>query len=349
MSFWKNKKVLITGHSGFVGSWLSVVLTYFGAEIIGISLWPEVDSLYYHMQDDLDVKSYWVDLLKGEEIKKIVRKEAPEIIIHLAAFGFVKECYEKSYQAFSTNVMGTVNLFEAIKHCDSVRTILVVSSDKVYQNNGLHQNYLFTEQDNLGGIDIYSCSKTCEDMISQSYYEAFFKEWNKTVHIVRPGNILGGGDHIKSRLIPSILEGYAKKEPIVIRNRNAVRPWQHILDALDAYLTVIQRAYAGQEMNIYNVAAPYESQKSVGYVSDYLADKFGYEMERLEETLMKTDGAREAAYLGLNIDKIIQELKWHPKKTLSETLDDVYEFWERSHWESHYTICMRQVEKYYKY
>lgn len=349
MLFWKNKKVLITGHSGFVGSWLSVVLTYFGAEMVGISLCPEVDSLYYHMQDDLNIKNYWDDLLKGEEIKKIVRKEAPEIIIHLAAFGFIKECYEKSYQAFSTNVMGTVNLFEAIKNCDSVRTILVVSSDKVYQNNGSHRDHLFTEKDVLGGKDIYSCSKTCEDMLSQSYYETFFKEQNKVVHIVRPGNILGGGDHIKSRLIPSILEGYAKREPIAIRNRNAVRPWQHILDALDAYLTVIEKTYDRQEMKIYNVAAPRENQKSVGYISDYLAGKFGYEVERMEETLVKTEGVREAAYLGLNIDKIIQELKWYPKKTLSETLDDVYEFWDRSHRETCYTICMKQIEEYYKY
>lgn len=345
--FFKDKKVLITGHTGFVGTWMCMVLKRYGADIAGISLPPEKKSLYREAEEELHMKSYICDLRELEPVQQLLHEIKPDIVIHLAAFGFVKECVSDPIRTFSSNVMGTVHLLEASRTVSTIKSILVVSSDKVYENKSCENKRLFTESDSLGGIDIYSSSKTCEDIVAQSYYDSYLRKSGISCNIVRPGNILGGGDYIESRLIPSLLHGFAEHKPIEIRNRNAIRPWQNIFDAIDAYLTVIYKTWNDNDsVGIYNVGPDMCDQLTVGEISDYLGKKFEYENKYTEQEMESS--VKEAAYLGVSIGKISQEFGWRPRKTITDTLDEIFYFWEKSKKNNVYEICMELVDSYYK-
>ncbi len=346
-SFFKNKRILVTGHTGFVGSWLCMVLTKYGADVAGISLLPESKSLYCEVEKELRMESHICDLRNFEMVQQVMQEIKPEIVMHLAAFGFVKECMTEPIRTFSSNVMGTVNLLEACRYVPTVKSVLIVSSDKVYENS-FGEIKVFTEKDSLGGMDIYSSSKTCEDLIAQSYYDSYLKKMGISFNIVRPGNILGGGDYIQSRLIPSLLRGFEEHRPIEIRNRDAIRPWQNILDAIDAYLTVIYKTWNSLNPNIgiYNVGPEESGQMSVGEISDYLEGK----MEgngNVVESMMQL-GIREAVYLGLSSEKIFTEFDWRPRRTMTDTLDEIFYFWEKSRTENIYHICMEIINSYCK-
>lgn len=344
--FFKDKKILITGHTGFVGAWMCMVLKRYGADIVGISLPPEDKSLYREIEKELHMESYFCDLRELGAIEQLINEIKPEIIIHLAAFGFVKECVNDPIRTFSSNVMGTVHLLEASRNVSTVKSILIVSSDKVYKNTSSENGRLFTETDSLGGIDIYSSSKTCEDIVAQSYYDSYLKKTGVSCNIVRPGNILGGGDYIESRLIPSLMRGFAEQKPIEIRNRDAIRPWQNILDAIDAYLTVIYKTWNNVgKMGIYNVGSNKCDQLTVGQISDYLKGKFDGKSKFTEKTV--ESDVKEATYLGLSIEKISQDFGWSPRKTIIDTLDEIFYFWEKSKKQDVYEICMELVDSYY--
>lgn len=343
--FWKNKKVLVTGHTGFVGAWMCTVLQRYGADIYGLSLVEEENSLFENLKSDLHIRNYYVDLREYDLVKNVFDEVNPEIVIHLAAFGFVKECAYDPVRAYNTNVLGTVNMLENIKYCESVKNVLVVSSDKVYRNDGTLTEYLFRESDLLGGLDSYSASKTCEDLVAQSYFDTYLKERDITLNIVRPGNILGGGDHIQSRLIPSLLNGFYNGKPIEIRNKSAIRPWQHILDAVDAYLTVVLNSYGESgKMGIYNVGPEAGGQMSVGEIFEYLQQKFSKGDSLLKEETVSD--VKEAGYLGISIQKLSNTLLWKPRKTITDTLDDVFDFFIKGKQKALYEICMEQIEKY---
>lgn len=343
--FWKNKRVLITGHTGFVGTWMCIVLQRYGADIYGLSLEADTDSLFEKVKKDLQIKNYYVDLREYESVTKVFNEVEPEIVIHLAAFGFVKECVNEPFKTYTTNVLGTVNLLEAIKCCGAIKNVLVVSSDKVYKNDGILTNYMFSEIDSLGGLDTYSASKTCEDLVAQSYFDTYLKSKNINLNIVRPGNILGGADHIQSRLIPSLLNGFDNGKPIEIRNKSAVRPWQHILDAIDAYLTIIVNSFNDNgKMDIYNVGPEADGQMSVGQIFEYLQDKFA-DCNTIFEEKVESD-VNEVGYLGISIEKMKDEFLWKPHKTIRDILDDVFEFYIDSKKKPVYDICIEQIERY---
>lgn len=345
-SFWNGKKVLVTGNTGFVGAWMCAVLKYMGSDVYGIALEAEPDSLYEQIRLSLSVTEYIQDISDYDKVKVILDDVKPEIVIHLAAFGFVKECYEIPVKAYQTNAIGTMNILEAIRNCDSVSNVLIVSSDKVYQNDETIGKYFFRENEKIGGIDPYSCSKTCEDMIAQSYYYIYYKDTNRTMNIVRPGNILGGGDHIKSRLIPSMLDKFQNNEVLDIRHPNAIRPWQHVLDAIDAYLTIIQKTFADEKglFNIYNVGPERDGQMSVGEIAEYISDKFEYSKLQFDNS---NKGVQEAEYLGVDITKIKEQIQWQPKKNIKDILDDCYDFWKQGRTQNKYILCLRQIEEYY--
>lgn len=344
--FWVKKKVLVTGHTGFVGAWMCFVLKYMGAEVYGVALEAQEESLYENVREKLHIKEYIQDIRDSESVLHIINSIKPDIVIHLAAYGFVKECYEKPQRAYSTNVIGTVNILEAVRNCDSVKSILIISSDKVYQNDLDKNDYLFSEEDKLGGEDPYSCSKTCEDLIAKSYFYMYLKCEGKKLNIVRPGNILGGGDHIKTRLLPNMLEKFEKDELLEIRHPGAVRPWQHILDAIDAYLHVVQETYADSEskLGVFNVGPNMENQMSVGEIAKYISDKFASPKLQFGS---ESNGVKESAYLGIDITKIGNELGWAPKKNIKGILDDTYSFWAKSQSEDWYEVCREQIESYY--
>lgn len=343
--FWKGKKVLITGHTGFVGTWMCIVLQRYGADISGLSLEAHKASLFEKVKNNLSIKNYYVDLREYESVTKVFDEVKPEIVIHLAAFGFVKECVSEPFRTYTTNVLGTVNLLEAVKDCETAKNVLIISSDKVYRNDVILTGHIFNETDSLGGLDTYSASKTCEDLVSQSYFDTYLKSKNISLEIVRPGNILGGGDHIQSRLIPSLLNGFDKGEPIEIRNKSAIRPWQHILDAIDAYLTIIVNLFEEKgRIGIYNVGPENDGQMSVGQIFEYLQNKFSKQDMIFEEETKRN--VKEAGYLGISIEKIKDEFLWKPHKTIRDILDDVFEFYMESKNKTFYDICIDQIEKY---
>ena len=344
-NFLKNKKILVTGHTGFVGSWLCAALDYFGAEIIGFAWKEEKGALYDRIKNEVRLKNYYGDLRNKNEIRDCIEKNKPDIIFHLAAYGFIHECKSNPYTAFTSNVMGTVNLLEVIKDNPNIKVVIVASSDKVYRNNDA-ETQLFKEEDALGGMDPYSCSKTCEDLIVQSYFDTYFKEQNRSVTILRPSNIIGGGDHNTTRLIPSIINSILEKKKIEIRNPDAVRPWQSILDAVDAYIVGAMKAWNTNSMQIYNVGPTQENIRSVGEIAEILT-KATETKENIYLSERDSKTQLEKKYLGLAVEKIKQDIEWEPHKKLEETLCDTYNFYKEWDDKNSYELCQKYIGIYY--
>lgn len=333
-NFWYNKKVLITGHTGFVGAWLSVVLSYLGAEVLGFSLEEEENSLYKKIKHKIRIESAYGDIRDYVLIERYISNFKPDIIFHLAAFGFIKECFDDPERAFSTNVQGTLNLMQAVrKHSCG---IVIASSDKVYKNNNM-KSYLFKEEDALGGSDPYSASKTCQDILAQSFCESYLDE--HYLCIVRPSNILGGGDHNKHRLIPSIYHSLKNGYSPEIRNPDAIRPWQNVLDMVAAYLKIAE----GAKTSIYNVGPEDSGIKTVGEIVAYITRLYG----KTDFYTIISNELKEKSYLGLSIEKIKKELNWWPKRTLEQTLDEIFEFYENDRGKNTYDLCMSLIKDYY--
>ncbi len=338
-----NRRILVTGHTGFVGTWMCAVLGYFGCDVVGFSLPEEDGALFGRVKDKLPVKSVYGDLRDKEAVESLIQGEKPDVIFHIAAFGFVKECFDDPDRAFSSNVQGTLNLFEAVRKLNKPCRIVVASSDKVYKNSGL-EKYLFKEDDPLGGTDPYSCSKTCEDLLSQSCFESYLASNGGSMCIVRPSNILGGGDHNMNRLIPSIYHNLGLGKMPEIRNPDSVRPWQNIFDIIDAYLTVADEFDSG--CHIYNVGPETDGIKTVGEIASYVSNLYGTEFNAGFES-KSAFASHEKAFLGLSIDKIKAELKWQPKRTLEQTLEEIYYFYNHDNGNNTYDICMSQIKNYY--
>ncbi len=341
-TFWNGKRVLITGHTGFVGAWMSAVLDYCGLDSAGFSLEEEQGSLYEKIKGHLRIKKFYGDLREKEAVRFCIESVRPDVVFHIAAFGFVKECQEDPDRAYTTNVIGTLNLFQILKESGFNGTIVVASSDKVYRNNG-NETCLFREEDPLGGTDPYSASKTCEDLLAQSYYDSYFAGTSCSMCIVRPSNILGGGDHNWNRLIPSIYNNLQHGKKPEIRNPDSVRPWQNILDMVDAYLTVAEQIREG--IRIYNVGPETEGIKTVGEIAAFVSDLYG--MRSVDQKEQKS-AVKEKAFLGLSIDKIERELGWTPKRSLEQTLTEIYQFYNNDRGDNAYELCISQINDYYR-
>lgn len=340
-SFWRNRKVLVTGHTGFVGTWLSLVLKHWGADVAGFALEEESGALYGKIKKKLNTKSVYGDLRDISAIKECIADVKPTVVFHIAAYGFVKECYEDPERAYSSNVQGTLNLFQALRDKNESCRVIIASSDKVYKNSGV-ETYLFKEEDSLGGTDPYSASKTCEDILAQSCYESYLQDYG-ALAVVRPSNILGGGDHNMNRLIPSIYYNFSRGMEPQIRNPDSIRPWQNVLDMVDAYLAVAETVDRG--CRIYNVGPETEGIKTVGEIAAYVTRLYGKTVNMQEQ---KHSDVKEKAYLGLSIEKIKKELNWTPKRTLEETLDEIYEFYNQDNGHNTYDLCMSQIKRYYQ-
>lgn len=344
--FVKGKRVLITGHTGFVGAWLCAYLYKFGADLYGFSLPEEPESLYAKIKNKIYVKDYYGDISSKKQINKCVQECKPEIVIHNAAFVFILKCEKNPWQTFATNVMGTVNLLEAIRNCDCVHYVIGVSSDKVYENEEC-DNILFSENDVLlAGGDPYSCSKTCQDIIIQSYYETYLREKNIGVALFRPSNMIGGGDHHKIRLIPSIIESFKKNVKLELRNPNAIRPWQDIIDVMDAYMRVLISNWDSKQLKLYNLGPTPENVCSVLQIVQMI-ESISNEENSLE--IEKSIGSNiEKQYLGLSIEKIVKEEKWKPKKSLYDSINDLYRFYASDDGENTYDLMSDEINRYYE-
>ena len=247
-NFWRNKKVLLTGHSGFKGSWTTILLREMGAEIIGLSLPPNTNpSLFKLAKIDSLCESYFTDIRDQEKLNNLIKKISPDIVIHMAALPLVRESYLDPIATFNTNIMGTVNVLDSLIGIDNLRTVICVTTDKVYANQNTNKPY--KEEDRLGGHDPYSASKAASEIVISCYRNAFLIKQGVGLASVRAGNVIGGGDWSKDRIIPDAIRAWENGEELKIRSPESIRPWQHVLEPIVGYLILAEELYANTSLS----------------------------------------------------------------------------------------------------
>jgi CDP-glucose 4,6-dehydratase len=325
--FWKGKKVFVTGHTGFKGSWLCLWLQNMGAIVKGYALEPPTNpSLFLDANVADDMISKIGDIRNLDVLKKSMCGFNPDILIHMAAQPLVRMSYIDPIETYSTNVMGTVNVLEAARGCANLKAIISVTTDKCYENKEWHWGY--RENEPMGGHDPYSNSKGCAELVASAYRRSFFQS-NESASITtaRAGNVIGGGDWAEGRLIPDILRSFEKKEPVIIRNPLSTRPWQHVLEPLSGYLVLAQELFEnGDEYaGAWNFGPKDEDCKPVNWILDKMITNWG---KGASWELDKNNNPHEARFLKLDCSKAAHKLKWEPKWNLEFTLNEIID-WNR--------------------
>lgn len=331
--FWQNKRVLLTGHTGFKGSWLSVWLNRLGAKVTGFSLpeLPTEPSLFADLGLAEHMESLKGDVRDLSSIRDVVTQGQFDVVIHMAAQSLVRESYTHPVDTYATNVMGTVNVLQAARECDEIRVIVNVTSDKCYENR--ETRVAFKEHDPMGGYDPYSNSKGCAELVASAFRNSFFnpddyEQHGTTVASGRAGNVVGGGDWAKDRLIPDIMRGFLNGDTVRIRNPHATRPWQHVLEPLSGYLLLAEQCWRhGPEFGEGWNFGPLEADaKPVSFIVERLAKTWG------ESAHWEVDAGthpHEATYLKLNIEKAQDRLGYQPRLALPDCLDWVAEWYRQ--------------------
>lgn len=346
-AFWKNKKVLITGHTGFKGSWLCIWLNYMGAEVCGIALHPlKSPNNFEESKVEQLVYSNIGDTRNYEFVYDVIKNFQPEIILHLAAQPLVRLSYIKPVETYTTNVIGTLNVFEAARKVDSVKAVVNITTDKCYENKEWVWGY--REDEPMGGYDPYSSSKGCSELITSCYQRSFFNNGTTSLASARAGNVIGGGDWSDDRIVPDTLRAFEKNEKVYIRYPHAVRPWQHVLEPLSGYLTLAENLYTrqGAYSEGWNFGPNDVDAKQVKWVVEYMAKKWGGDVGYI---LDSNDHPHEAHYLKLDISKAKTKLNWHPRWDLNTALDATIE-WQKYWLEGNnmQEVCIFQIKNYLK-
>lgn len=314
--FWRGKRVLITGHTGFKGAWLSFWLAEWGAELMGLALPPEgVRNLFVDLQLSGRLKHNEVDLRDLPAVHEAVKGFHPEIVLHLGAQALVSVSYQDPVGTYATNVLGTLHLLEAIREQASVRVALMVTSDKCYDNQDL--KHRFRESDPMGGHDIYSSSKGCVEILTASYRHSFFKDDRVAVASVRAGNVIGGGDWAEKRIVPDIVRAAESLSTLVLRRPHAVRPWQHVLEPLSGYLILAEKMW-NQEVDseAWNFGPEASADVEVIQVVEKARTHFPNLQWRVDEPPFS-----EASVLAIDSSKAKRELAWTPRLSTNEAVD----------------------------
>ncbi len=330
-AFWQGRRVLITGHTGFKGSWLSLWLQRLQANVIGYSLLPPTQpSLSEVAQVGDGMTSITGDVRDLDHLQSTVARHHPEILIHLAAQPLVRRSYENPVETFSTNVMGTVNMLEAVRHSDSVRVVVCITSDKCYENREWVWGY--RESDSIGGHDPYSGSKACAELAISAYRNSFFPAQAYPRHRValastRAGNVIGGGDWAKDRLIPDIMTALMEDRPVIIRSPHAIRPWQHVLEPLNGYLCLAEKLWTHGPAfaEAWNFGPSSEEARTVSWIVEHLTRLWG---EGARWELDALPHPHENSYLKLDCSKAKDMLGWKPKLPLATALGWIVEWYQ---------------------
>jgi len=324
-SFWKGKKVYLTGHTGFKGSWLSLWLQNMGVIVKGYSL--EVNTqpaLFVQANVASEMKSEIGDIRNLEQLTKSMVSFSPDILIHMAAQPLVRLSYQEPVDTYTTNVIGTVNVLEAARKCSDLKAIISVTTDKCYENKEWEWGY--RENEPMGGHDPYASSKGCAELVTSAYRRSFFStEHTASLASARAGNVIGGGDWAEDRLIPDILRAFEKSEPVVIRNPLSTRPWQHVLEPLSGYLVLAQELFLnGDEFaEGWNFGPKDEDCKPVSWILDKMVESWG---GNASWSLDKKNSPHEAGFLKLDCSKAAIRLKWKPKWDLQLTLKSIVDW-----------------------
>ena len=316
--FWSGKRILLTGHTGFKGSWMALWLHRLGAKVTGVSLPPTSNPNLFNLAQIQDLTdSHFLDIRDAYGLAALIQKTEPEIIFHLAAQALVRTGYQDPLTTFATNIQGTANLLDAVREITSVRVVLAVTTDKVYQN--LERSTAYIETDLLGGYDPYSASKAAAEMVIACYRDSYLKEKGIAVASARAGNVIGGGDWSEDRLIPDAVRAWQEKIPLKIRRPEAIRPWQHVLEPLAGYLVLAQKLWQNPKLaGAYNFGPNPKEVASVRAVIEQARQAVGVSEVIYEDGNV---GPHEAGSLSLEISKAQSVLGFIPKWRLVETVN----------------------------
>ena len=343
-SYWKGKKVLITGHTGFKGSWLTIVLNSLGCEVIGVGLEPETNpSLFKTAAVSKLCDSHLFDICDTRSLTDLLCRKRPEVVFHLAAQAIVGASYETPMRTFSTNVLGTASILESIRDVETVKVAVIITSDKVYEPNQLRRPY--QEEDKLGGVDPYSASKAAAELIVASYRDSFLERTGLCVATARAGNVIGGGDWAAARLIPDAIRAWSESSCLYLRNPSAVRPWQHVLEPLFGYVVLAEKINSGQATSgAYNFGPAISDCWSVKSIVDFASglwpgskvELVSNYSERVETDWLKVDSTKSRRQLGFfNV--------WDIEETVERTVG-----WYRKAFNGADTLglCMEDIASY---
>lgn len=325
MDFYKNKRVLVTGHTGFKGSWLTKLLINAGAEITGYALEPPAMPALFRLADLEDRINHIIgDIRDYDHLKKVFDETSPEIVFHLAAQPIVRTSYKEPRYTYETNVMGTVNICECIRNTDTVRSFLNVTTDKVYLNREWHWGY--RENEPLDGFDPYSNSKSCSELVTHSYINCFFKDI--PVSTARAGNVIGGGDFSADRIIPDCVRAVISGEPLIIRNPDSVRPFQHVLEPLSLYMRICAEQYTdSSKAGFYNIGPDDSDCITTSQLTDLFAHYYGngfrYEVRK------EANAPHEATFLKLDTSLVRSVFGWRPVWDISKGVEKTVEWTKR--------------------
>lgn len=344
-AFYENKRVLITGHTGFKGAWLTRILTLAGAKVTGYSLTlPTNPSLFEIAGLEETMDSIIGDIRDLGHLRRVFEEAKPEIVFHLAAQPIVRESYKEPVYTYETNVMGTVNILECVRHTPGVRSFLNVTTDKVYENK--EWEYGYRECDNLDGYDPYSNSKSCSELVTHSYKKSFFEDGRCAISTARAGNVIGGGDFAADRIIPDCVRAAAAGKTIIVRNPHSIRPFQHVMEPLAIYLTIAMKQYEDRAYEgYYNVGPDDRDCVATGTLADLFCTAWG-NGQTWENQWM--GGPHEANFLKLDCSRIKHVFGWTPRYSVKEAVEKTVE-WSREYLEGAdmMEVMDRQIREFF--
>lgn len=349
-TFWRGKKVLVTGHTGFKGSWLTLWLQALGAKVTGYALAPDTTPNLFELARVADgIDSVISDIRDRHAVLNAMKAASPEIVIHMAAQPLVRESYASPVETYETNVMGTVHVLEAVRHVPGVKSVVIVTTDKCYENHEWEWGY--RENEAMGGYDPYSSSKGCAELVTAAYRRSFFNPSTYATHGVaiasaRAGNVIGGGDWATDRLIPDIMRAIMREERVRIRSPHAIRPWQHVLEPLSGYLLLAEKLYSEQSRyaEAWNFGPNDADARPVQAIVERLTSQWG---DGASWALDGDEHPHEATFLKLDCSKARNRLGWQPRWNLERALDEIVAWYRAAaRQEDMRAVTLEQIDQF---